>query len=367
MTFRWLLVAVLCAVPAWAQTQRLTVGQLKSFVISSVQMKHPDKKVAEYLKSVVLTQKLTTNDLDELMGAGIGPKTADALQALAGASAQLPSPPAEVKVRTAPPPPMPPPDAATQVSVIEEARQMALSYTKNLPNFICLQYTRRYYDPSGLEQFVLADRVAERLSYFEQREDYKVISVNGTPSEKKHDELGGATSSGEFGTMLKQLFEPETQARFQWERWAKLRGHIMHVYSYEVSKARSNWHISWHKEMEIVTAYRGLVYVDRDAHIVARLTLEATGMPPTFPIQEARTMLDYDFIEISGNPFLLPLRSEMRMRDGKMLMKNETEFRGYRKFGAEATITFDMANEPLPEDKLKEEPIKPKPVEPVKK
>ena len=37
------------------------------------------------------------------------------------------------------------------------------------------------------------------------------------------------------------------------------------------------------------------------------------------------------------------------MRSGKVLVKNDTEFRLYKKFGAEATITYTP--EPLPESK----------------
>jgi hypothetical protein len=66
-------------------------------------------------------------------------------------------------------------------------------------------------------------------------------------------------------------------------------------------------------------------------------------------------MLDYDFTDISGNEFLLPLRAEVRMREGKMLVKNQVEFRNYRKFGAETIITFETP-EPLPDEKVTEKP-----------
>jgi hypothetical protein len=98
--------------------------------------------------------------------------------------------------------------------------------------------------------------------------------------------------------------------------------------------------------------------VDRDVPVVMRVTLEAETLPPSFPIQEARTMLDYDYIDISGQDFLLPLRSEMRMREGRLLVKNLTEFRSYRKFGADATITFDIPDE-LPDEATTEQGIKP--------
>ncbi len=47
----------------------------------------------------------------------------------------------------------------------------------------------------------------------------------------------------------------------------------------------------------------------------------------------------------------------MQLREGRYLSKNEVEFRLYRKFGAEATITFDTPDA-LPDDKTKEQPAK---------
>jgi hypothetical protein len=54
---------------------------------------------------------------------------------------------------------------------------------------------------------------------------------------------------------------------------------------------------------------------------------------------------------------MLPLRAEVRMRSGKDLVKNEVEFRLYRKFGADTSITFDTP-EPLAPDLTTEEPPK---------
>ena len=41
---------------------------------------------------------------------------------------------------------------------------------------------------------------------------------------------------------------------------------------------------------------------------------------------------------------------------GREMTKNDTEFRMYNRFGAEATITFEP--EAIPEDQLKEQPAK---------
>jgi hypothetical protein len=93
--------------------------------------------------------------------------------------------------------------------------------------------------------------------------------------------------------------------------------------------------------------------VDRDTLAVMRITLEAENLPLSFPVQQATTTLDYEYQTIAAGEFVLPLKASMRMRSGKLLVKNEVEFRNYNRFGAEATITFTP--DELSEDQLKEQ------------
>jgi len=335
--------------------QKFTIEQLTAFIKSSVQLQHNDRQVASYLRKVTLTEKLTDSALEELQGLGAGEKTVEALKALRDASKNLPAPP--------PPKPkpgpvtIPPPPDEEQKKVLEEVRDYATNYTKRLPDFICTQVTRRYFDPSGLEFWQRDDVVTARLGYFEQKEDYKVMTVNNAPTNRTMDQLGGTTSSGEFGSMMREIFDSASRTQFHWLRWATLRGRRMHVFQYRVAQAYSKWHVSYEKREDYVPAYTGLIYVDRDTSMVMRITFEAEGLPPSFPVQQAGTVLDYDFISINQSEYVLPLRAVVRMRSGKLLSKNEVEFRMYRKFSAEATITFDTP-EPLPEDKTKEQPPK---------
>jgi hypothetical protein len=359
MRVRAVLIFCLALSLCFGQAVKMTAAQLKSFLRSSIQLQHPDKRIADYLKNVKLTDRLTEDDVEALLGEGLGPKSAEILKSMVTATSTL-APPAPTSMpAAAPAAPTPPPSTAEQTRIITEAREIALSYTKRLPDFICLQVTRRYVDPSGLEFFHLADTVAARLSYFEEHENYKVISVNGSLSNVEYDKLGGATSSGEFGSLLREIFEPSTDTEFWWERWAKLRGRLVQVFGYSVKQANSKWHISWQRQLEIVPAYKGLIYIDRDVPVVMRVTMEAEDIPSTFPIQQAGTVLDYEYTDIAGKQFLLPLRAEVRMRDSKLLVKNVVEFRNYRKFGAETTITFDPDAEPISDEKLKENPPQP--------
>ena len=338
---------------------RLTVEQLVTFIKSSVQLKHEDRRIAEYLKKIKLAARLDQRTIEELQGMGAGPQTLAALRLLVAESTGLPAPPppAPPKVRPQGPPP---PDSIEQKRILEAVREAALSYTKNLPNFICLQITRRYADNSGLEEYRLVDTIGERLSFAEQKESYEVVLVNNIPvTNVKHTELGGATSSGEFGTMLYEIFNKETAAQFNWERWATLRGKRMHVFSFRVSQGRSQYSILHAASRRtIVSGYHGLIFADRDTNTVMRIMMECDTLPIDFPIQQVSLDLNYDYAEIAERPYLLPLKAELRSREGKFMVKNEVEFRRFNKFGTESTIQFSAdVDAPLPDDQTKEQPI----------
>jgi hypothetical protein len=201
----------------------VTVDQLVSFVKSSVQARQDDKKIAEEVQKIKLRNRLDAKTVQEIQRMGAGAKTVAALQKLSEASASLPD---AAPATVAAPAVIPPPPAAELKTILAEIQENALNYTKNLPNYICSQYTKRHVDPSGTESWRLADTVLEQLNFVDQKENYIVKMVDDKPvtNNLTHEKLGGAKSSGEFGSILHTIFDPATQTEFTWERWTSLRG-----------------------------------------------------------------------------------------------------------------------------------------------
>ena len=125
------------------------------------------------------------------------------------------------------------------------------------------------------------------------------------------------------------------------------------AFGYSVEQANSQWGIEYEKKDHIVPAYSGRILIDKDTHVVMRVTLNADNIPATFPVKMATTILDYDYVDISGHQFLLPLKSETQMSADGVLSRNDTEFRLYRKYSAEAEIKYDITPDPLPADQTK--------------
>ena len=349
---RFLLVLATAAILTAAAEMSMSVEQLVMFIRSSVELKQSDAKVAEYLRKVKLTDKLDDRTIEDLQSQGAGPKTVAALRELGEASANLavapPPPPKPVYV------PPPPPDSAEQAKVIEQARDYALNYTKQLPNFICVQVTRRDVDPSGTgNNWYHSDTITARLSY-NGTENYEVILHNDQPvANASMRQFGGTTSEGEFGTMMDELFEPATHAEFSWDHWATLRHRRTYVFAYDVQQEYSKYHVEADDVQSIVPAYRGLVYIDEDSKMVVKIVMTPYDMPATFPIRNISSSLDYELETIGDQQYMLPLRSVLTSKRDRQMTRNDIEFRLYRKFGTESTIKFETPDA-LPEDQTKE-------------
>jgi hypothetical protein len=349
----WLLLATATGLLA-ASEQRLTLEQLKAFIQSSVKLKEPDVQVAKYLHTIKLTEKLDDRTVETLQGMGAGPKTVGALREMVDATASLPEPAAP-----APKPvyvPKPPPDSIEQGRILDQVREYVMNYTKNLPNFICLQVTRRDVDASGKgSNWRHQDTISARLTY-DGHEEYDLISQNDQPvPNKKMEQLGGTVSAGEFGSMMKEIFDADSHARFEWDHWGTLRGRPTYVFTYDIEQENSKFHITeLDSKRDIIPAYRGLIYVDRDTKMVTKITLDPYDIPADFPIREAHETLDYQFQKIADGDYMLPLKAELTMRS-RYLSRNDIEFRLYRKFETGSTIKFDTPDA-LPEDQTKETP-----------
>ena len=368
-----------------AQTQ-MNVEQLVEFVKSELALhQHSDKQIAAGVRQIQLTEKLTDKTIIDLQAQGAQQKTVEALKIQRDLTANIkphthdatPPPPATAADQTvstesptvslAPkPPPIPPPNSIRQEEIRQSMTDYALNYTKNLPNFFCVEVTRQYVDPNGGSSYRSLGSILARVSYHEGQDHYSVYSVNSKlVDETSMDAVktGGATSTGEFYSLMKSIFDPQSQTEFAWDHWGTLRGRLMAVFNYSVDSAHSSYYIHYGEskddDQRIVTAYRGLIYADPNTGEIGRIKFEAVDIPRSFPVKETSEILDYDLADISGNKYVVPLAAKLFMKAGRGSTKNEIEFRNYRKFEAGSTIKYDLdpnAPPPLPDSTTEEKP-----------
>ncbi len=254
------------------------------------------------------------------------------------------------------------PAAGDADAILERGREKALAYTKSLPDFVCTEVIQRYKlsqapvffsapgrvsAASGPPSWASIDKLTVRLSFFQQKEDHKLELVNDLPTTLQYDSLDiGATATGEFGGMMKRIFDPASQASFHWESWKKARKHRVAVYGYTVEADHSHFFVERGprrgEEHRAVVGFHGTVEIDTETGEVTHFDYTADGIPKTVAHTRSATSVDFDRVDIAGNPYVLPVRSETELEGPQLALKNAIEFRAFGKFGASSSVDFGV-------------------------
>jgi hypothetical protein len=223
----------------------------------------------------------------------------------------------------------------------EEAAKNAMGYLDRLPNFRCIQETHRFTaalkTPDQLKE---ADSFKDSLMYEGGKVQYQRVEINGMKPENAEAVKTGVLARNEFGSLLRGLFDPDVNASYKWAGQAMAMGVLCQVFDVEVTKAKSNFMLNYGGRRELV-AYTGRIFIDEEAGMVRRLTIQGAGLAKDFGLQSPALSLDYGMVKIGKDDYLLPLRSVLQLRHAKAFVRNESVFRAYRKFDAETQIKFE--------------------------
>jgi hypothetical protein len=224
-----------------AGRQSMTVEKLVSFVKSQLQFikekKGTDKELAKTLATIKLTEKLDAGVIEELQALGLGENSLRALQKLSEQSQALAAPNLKFML---PDEPEPPPTSLEQGAILDAVRESVAHYDSTLPDYICTEVEMRSIAPKpgthgsrpGSDpSYQAQDTITSRITYFDRHEEKKAILQGGRPLTTEYTRLGGTTSEGDFGERLRSLFDPSSEARFEWDHWARLRNRKTMVFS----------------------------------------------------------------------------------------------------------------------------------------
>jgi len=225
--------------------------------------------------------------------------------------------------------------------VVADARRAAEAFMEEIPNFIVQQQTTRYHSFSNGAQWHADGLVSADVVCVNDVEEYRNILVDGKPAPAPVEKTGG-WSTGEFVTTLRDLLSPVTDAAFTRRGEDRIVGKDAYKYDFTVRQANSHWDIVNPDGRTESPAYNGTVWIDKDSHRVLRIEMRTSSLPAGFTYDKAESTLDYDFVRIGTGNYLLPVKSANLacMSGGSTCMKNEIDFRNYRKFEAESNITF---------------------------
>ena len=230
---------------------------------------------------------------------------------------------------------------------IDDAREEAFSFTETLPNYVVKQYTTRYATQAvrgGRTSWQALDVVTADVIEEDGNEKYKNILVNGKPP-RDNVEKTGSWSKGEFSSLQLDVLSPLTAADFHGKRSTTIVNRPAVRYDFSVEQPNSHWHIE-SEGQSTMPAYTGSIWIDKESKRVLRIELAAQSMPRGFPLDQVESSVDYDFVLIGEGKYLLPTHSESLScaRAGIQCSRNVIEFRNYKKFTADTSITFDDKN-----------------------
>ena len=253
--------------------------------------------------------------------------------------------------RPAPPPcPDPPPapsrpaDSAPMRSLtpaeplIERAREVAFQFSQKLPNFVCQEFMSRF-SQRGREEKVPLDLVSAEVIYEDGQESYRNVKIDNRPTDKPLTEIDGSWSTGEFASILLELFHPDTHAQFRSGGASTISGFSAQVYDFQVQSENSHWTLHAGSQ-NLTAAYVGSVWVDPNTARVLRIEMQARNVPADFPMDTVETALDYSNVRLGETSFLLPVHAEALgcERGTSYCSHNIIDFRNYHEFKSEIKI-----------------------------
>lgn len=245
------------------------------------------------------------------------------------------------------------PSEKESAEILAKSRESTLAAIEEMPDFVVKQQISRSAAYAGTNNFRNLDRLVVAVSYRASgQEEYKVLSRNGilenNPNSKQtYAQVGGTSSTGEFVTVLAKIFKPESETEFELTDTDTIRTRRALVFDYSIKRDKAKQIITASGAVDdsVITGMKGRIWIDRENSRVLRVESSATEIPSDFIIRAANRTIDYDWVDINKQKYLLPVVSDVRLtsREDRQMYetRNVIRFKEYQKYGAEVTISGD--------------------------
>jgi len=232
-------------------------------------------------------------------------------------------------------------------AAIEVSRKVALAYAGSLPDFICTQLVYRYVDAAHprIPSWRALDILTIQLNYFDQREDHKLLLVDGKPvksrSRSGRRDIGGGIrphAAADFRASLASGFhlaEMDQGGPTAGRDLPLSGGRVPLQILVELPGPRGT-----HSDRSRVPRHIGSGPRDgRCAEPDFDCRCGSEDLPHRFLHHEG----DLRSRDVGGRQYLLPASSEVEMHSRDLRAWNRAQFRNYRKFSADSAVHFGDA------------------------
>lgn len=320
----------------------VTVEQLEHVLVTSRTLYDAD--LAHQLSTLELTERLSSARVSRYRASLPGPKSQNALLALADVSAFLDPPPGELAST-------PPPSLAEQRQMMSLVVTFAGRILSRLPNFYATRETTRFANapvengapPAETAVGLHAVSISRAtVLYHEGRE----VIEQAKASKPKPAERG-LTSWGAFGPILGTVLVDASQSQLTWAYWQQGAAGSEAVFRYKIPRDKSHYEVRFccvvesygleSKFFREFSGYHGEITIDPVSGTVVRVTLEAE-LEPTAPVLRAAMMVEYSPVDIGGMTYICPLRSVSLSRARTLRQAQDSSGHTWTTMGSEQTL-----------------------------
>jgi hypothetical protein len=229
-----------------------------------------------------------------------------------------------------------------KLPLLDQARTHAAEFMDDLPNFVVTQIVTRSVRTPPKRGWQQQDKLEIELSYRAKTgEQFKLVRYNNKPTQMTYDQLKGATTTGEFGSILGAVFSPDSQAEFKEVRRETFHGHQTVIYNFRVRKEfSSNTITDGNSGLTVTTAYSGSLWIDTESGRTLRIEQSSDDIQPGFPITLAKRSVEYGWTIIDRQRYLLPVYADVILGNDlkRYYLRNVIELRNYRMFDTDLKI-----------------------------
>ena len=300
----------------------LTVAQLEQFISASHGVK--DKKLARQIYNLKLTERLSDANLTRLEKGLPGPKSQEALTAIADESAFLSLPAAEIPSRPAP-------SSEEKSAILARTVDYLNRTVHKLPDFYATRATAAYV---GTATAIPPGAYDAIFGFWGLHHDQRLVSGLGSSvtvlyrdgqdtyadeKERVREECGYSAptsiSTGQFGQILALLPQIIAGNGLTWEHWEQDGAGYLAVFHYSAVLPFQD-ELNCPVEVRIPPGpyeYKGEIAIRPDDGTVLRITRASRLMLDLFgygpEMSEVDTMVKYGPVEIGQVVYICPVKS----------------------------------------------------------
>lgn len=342
---RWSASAIVCSLlaagalaPAEA-AQKLAWNDLRTVIERIVHLRAPDAVAAARLRKIESLDALPASTAQIAAEWDAGPLTQRELRRLTQNVEPLSTGEAVRELRHNPRA-MADASEGEAAVIVELARLYAQEYSESIPNFLCFRNTRFMTDKTPFGRWKLVAELTEKLSHAGDDDEHEIVGVDGV--EVRNATLrfnGGLTVSGEFGNVMRRIFDPDSETVFT--SMGEAGGGDRVVLGLRVEQQHSTMRIGSLDGELVVAGYSGEVYVSRSTGQIFRIRLTMDELPKGHSIRGATWDIHYGPVKMEERELLLPEFAAVEAYQQGRFVRNEATYTNYQKYSADSNIRYE--------------------------